>query len=169
MWWGWWPFYKNVAAYWFCLLVIYGIFVPNRWQRAAIIVSPMVVLPVIVAVLARSSNGLVREHLGFAEITDTFMILFVGALCAAYGAEVINSLRQEANQAKQFGQYQLGALIGSGGMGEVYRAEHQLLKRPCAIKLIRPECMDNPSMLARFEREVQNDGKPDSLEHNRYL
>lgn len=147
--------YKNVSSYWFCLLVIYGIFVPNHWQRAAIIVSPMVVLPVLVGIVARSRNDLVREHLDLVQITDTGMILLVGALCAAYGAEVINSLRREADEAKQFGQYRLGTLIGSGGMGEVYRAEHQLLKRPCAIKLIRPEAMKNPAMLARFEREVQ--------------
>lgn len=147
--------YKNVASYWFCLLVIYGIFVPNGWKRTAIIVSPMVILPVAVALMARHNNEFVREHLTPLQITDTGMILIVGALCAAYGAHVIHSLRREADEARQFGQYRLGALIGSGGMGEVYRAEHQLLKRPCAIKLIRPESMQNPAMLARFEREVQ--------------
>ena len=40
-------------------------------------------------------------------------------------------------------------------MGEVYLAEHQLLKRPCALKLIRPEAGADPLALARFEREVQ--------------
>src|SRR5258708_31960716 len=39
-------------------------------------------------------------------------------------------------------------------MGEVYLAEHQLLKRPCALKLIRPDSATNPRALARFEREV---------------
>ena len=41
-------------------------------------------------------------------------------------------------------------------MGEVYLAEHQLLKRPCALKLIRPEAGADPIALARFEREVQS-------------
>ena len=40
-------------------------------------------------------------------------------------------------------------------MGEVYLAEHQLLKRPCAIKLIRPGSAGDPRALARFEREVR--------------
>ena len=40
-------------------------------------------------------------------------------------------------------------------MGEVYLAEHQLLKRPCALKLIRPGSAGDPRALARFEREVR--------------
>ena len=40
-------------------------------------------------------------------------------------------------------------------MGEVYLAEHQLLKRPCAVKLIRPDRVTDPTALARFEREVR--------------
>jgi len=41
-------------------------------------------------------------------------------------------------------------------MGEVYLAEHQLLKRPCALKLIKPEAAGDALALARFEREVKS-------------
>jgi serine/threonine-protein kinase len=44
-------------------------------------------------------------------------------------------------------------------MGEVYLAEHQMMKRPCAVKLIRPEKAGDPQMLARFEREVRATAK----------
>jgi serine/threonine-protein kinase len=40
-------------------------------------------------------------------------------------------------------------------MGEVYLAEHRLLKRPCAVKRIHAKFLDNPEQLRRFEREVQ--------------
>jgi serine/threonine protein kinase len=44
-------------------------------------------------------------------------------------------------------------------MGEVYLAEHQMMKRPCAVKLIRPEKAGDPRIMARFEREVRATAK----------
>src|SRR5690606_32548061 len=51
--------------------------------------------------------------------------------------------------------YLLKRRLGEGGMGEVYKAEHRLLKRPCVVKLIRAERAGDPRALARFDREVQ--------------
>ena len=47
--------------------------------------------------------------------------------------------------------YRIKDKLGAGGMGEVYLAEHQLMKRPCAVKVIRPEKAGDPRVLARFE------------------
>src|SRR6185369_10637252 len=80
-------------------------------------------------------------------------------LSAVLGVRTINRQRDEALRARQFGQYKLKKLIGSGGMGDVYLAEHLLLKRPCAIKVIHPEKAGDPKVLARFEREVQATAK----------
>jgi serine/threonine-protein kinase len=55
----------------------------------------------------------------------------------------------------ELGQYRLTRKLGAGGMGEVYLAEHRLLKRPCAIKLIRPELARDAEYAQRFEREVR--------------
>jgi serine/threonine-protein kinase len=76
-------------------------------------------------------------------------------LISIYGVYVINRLRVEAFDARQINQYRLGRKLGSGGMGEVYLAEHELLKRPCAVKLINLERMGDPRAIARFEREVR--------------
>jgi serine/threonine-protein kinase len=85
--------------------------------------------------------------------------LFVVVGVAAYGTYTINIIRREAFKARQLGQYVLKSKLGSGGMGEVYQAEHQMLKRPCAVKLIKPESAGDAVVLSRFEREVQATAK----------
>jgi serine/threonine protein kinase/tetratricopeptide (TPR) repeat protein len=55
----------------------------------------------------------------------------------------------------RFASYELGPLLGSGGMGEVYRARDVRLGRPVAIKVLRPESAASPERLARFEQEAR--------------
>ena len=51
--------------------------------------------------------------------------------------------------------YRIAARIGSGGMGEVYRATDTKLQRAVAIKVIPPAFASDPERMARFEREAQ--------------
>ena len=83
------------------------------------------------------------------------LFLFTLAGISSFAAHTNSRLRLEVVEARQFGQYRLGRLIGSGGMGDVYLAEHQLLKRACAVKLIRPDVIRSAGTIARFEREVR--------------
>ena len=55
----------------------------------------------------------------------------------------------------RFATYELGPLLGSGGMGEVYRARDVRLGRPVAIKVLRAESAAHPERLARFEQEAR--------------
>src|SRR5215470_18278431 len=51
-------------------------------------------------------------------------------------------------------RYKLVDRIGNGGMATVYRAEHLLLRKPLAVKLLLPELVGESDMSARFEREA---------------
>ena len=151
--------FKSVALYWLVTLVFYGLLVPNDWRRAAKIVIPMTFVPPLVAVFTRPFHELAAQVVTFEQWSDVQLVLIIGAVCSIYGTHIMNSLRQEAFEAKQFGQYRLVRRLGEGGMGQVFLAEHQLLKRPCAIKLIKPGPLCHPQALARFEREVRATAK----------
>src|SRR6185295_9282488 len=53
------------------------------------------------------------------------------------------------------GRYRLGAQLGQGGMGSVWRAEHLTLRSPVAVKLIDPEIAGKRDTLERFQVEAQ--------------
>lgn len=86
---------------------------------------------------------------------------FICAGVAVVISHIITGLGRQVTQARELGSYELGELLGSGGMGEVWRANHRLLARPAAIKLIRAErvgCSDSRTTMVvqeRFKREAR--------------
>jgi serine/threonine protein kinase len=52
------------------------------------------------------------------------------------------------------GRYRIDSILGEGGMGTVYAAEHALMRKRVALKVLHPVMSQNPDMVARFEREA---------------
>jgi eukaryotic-like serine/threonine-protein kinase len=107
----------------------------------------------VVAIFLTSSSvppgAVVIHFLHYLVVTS------VMAGVAVFALQRIKLPRRQGLATKQIAQYRLLSLLGTGGMGEVYLAEHRMLKRLCALKLIRPELARDAQVLTRFEREVR--------------
>jgi eukaryotic-like serine/threonine-protein kinase len=67
----------------------------------------------------------------------------------------LTGLTMATGSGARLGPYVLGPVIGSGGMGEVYRAHDSRLGRDVAIKILPPDVADDPERLRRFESEAR--------------
>ncbi len=135
-------------------MLSYGMFMPNGWVRTACMMIPPAVAPLCGLISVRSVDPFAAEVLSPAVMLQLIVVLVTAAGISTFGTAKIARLREEIRRAQRLGQYHLKRIIGHGGMGDVYLAEHDLLKRPCALKLIRPNQIGDPLALQRFEREV---------------
>jgi serine/threonine-protein kinase len=147
------------TAPWISLIFIYALFIPNTWRRAAVVTGLMALAPVTLSVVAWLTVPEVHDAITGGRLVAIALMVSLAAVSGSWGVYTIGRLRREAFEARQFGQYRLKKLLGAGGMGEVYLAEHQLLKRPCAIKVIRSNKATDPHALARFHAEVRATAK----------
>jgi serine/threonine-protein kinase len=152
-------FIKDGVIQTLALMMIYATLIPNKPAAAARVLAAMFAGPVAASFLLRlhpSISPVITKLTAAEEAGSNILFLAFGAALAMYCAFLLNGLRAQLHEARKFGQYKLIRKLGVGGMGEVYLAEHALLKRPCALKLIKPEASADPLALARFELEVQS-------------
>jgi serine/threonine-protein kinase len=142
----------------FFALTFYGVIIPNTRRRSLLVVASMATIPIFAIGIAAALNPAIRPFIPYILSMNLIGVSLVSVL-AVFSAARISTLQRQAyearREAQQVGPYTLKRLLGKGGMGEVYLAEHKLLKRPCAVKLIRPELSSDPRSVARFAREVQ--------------
>jgi tRNA A-37 threonylcarbamoyl transferase component Bud32 len=143
---------------WLLLIVFHAVLVPNTVARGVGVTLALVLTPLgIDTVAVATHEPALRNALALFAVAIT--MLSAGGGLALFGTAKIAELQRQVASARQavreMGQYRLRRKLGSGGMGEVYLAEHRLLKRPCALKRIHAKYLHNPEQLRRFEREVQ--------------
>jgi serine/threonine-protein kinase len=141
------------------MVAIRAALVPSQPRRTAL-VTAIAGIPILaaIALLDPTTDALRLRSMGFGSpawlpLTLALMWSFVIITCTVI-SWVIYSLRAAVRQARQLGQYALGEKLGEGGMGEVYRARHGMMRRDSAVKLLPPG-KSKESDLHRFEQEVQ--------------
>jgi serine/threonine-protein kinase len=144
----------STVTIWWGMMNLYLVLIPSSLKRLSAMMFLMALVPVVQIIVLRQSYPLVRELTSPQTMGRIVVQMTIAAGGTIFLGHVVGVLRCQALAGKLFGQYRLKELLGSGGMGEVRLAEHVLLKRPCAIKVIHPNRANDPDALARFEREV---------------
>ncbi len=127
--------------------------VPSEPRRTAWISAISVAaMPIVTFLLIRQNPS--RELPPGAVVTQATLWATFTVILATLISNVTFHLRRSVARARRLGQYTLLEKIGEGGMGVVYRAEHEMLRRPTAIKLLPPASAGELT-LKRFEREAQ--------------
>jgi serine/threonine-protein kinase len=137
-------------------MAIRAALIPSTAQRTRWITG-LVGVPLVVILTHGYTPRPPDESLLLSAIPNVVWWTITVIICGVIST-VIYGLRRKVIEAQRLGQYTLGEKIGEGGMGMVYRASHGMLRRPTAIKLLRPDQVKAID-LARFEREVQMTAK----------
>ena len=173
--WGLWPEVGDFEVY-FQVLQTRGGYMGIPWECVWILLFPLIVPSTlgktVLASVGAATAGMVVMTLSMAfgaTATDVPMgtmlgyYLFTTYLCAAIAiviSRVVYRYGRRLAKAQEVGSYRLTELLGRGGMGDVWIAEHQMLARPAAIKLIRPEALGANEagtrvVEERFKREAR--------------
>ncbi len=128
-------------------LMLRAVLVPSTVART-LVFAALLYVPFLGVVLALGSPP------WFPHIVFMSAFWVAGAFVTVIASHVVYGLHRDIHRARRLGQYVIERQLGRGGMGIVYLAHHGLLKRPTAVKVLRPEHASGID-IARFEREVQ--------------
>ncbi|HSB55015.1 MAG TPA: serine/threonine-protein kinase [Gemmatimonadales bacterium] len=139
-------------------ILAYSSIVPNepgRTLAVGLLAATMAPLGYLVTLM----RGVQVEATWFHYLI-AFLPNYMCALLAVIPAKIIRQLGHQVKKARELGSYRLEELLGKGGMGEVYKASHQLLARHAAVKLIKADSLANDPdrarvMIERFRREAE--------------
>ena len=140
------------------LSTIVMVLLPRPFSRAMPIVA-LVLLPY-PAVLFGSTLFMpeMRAQIGTVKaitLAGLFHVVGIAAcIFIAFVSHTLWSIRHELFESRSMGRYRLERRLGKGGMGEVWSAWHNGLKRRVAVKFLRPQSEFDGQSAKRFEREI---------------
>jgi serine/threonine-protein kinase len=139
-------------------VVARAVVVPSSAKTTLLLSAPVtlaILIPQLVYGTVYASPGVEYPPEQFPVVIAWHQVtMWLSVGIAALASRINFGLRHQVRKAEQLGQYRLEERLGKGGMGEVFRASHAMLRRPTAVKLIQPDATD-PELFHRFEREVR--------------
>ncbi len=145
-------------------IIAFGALIPASPRTAVGTLFGAACMDPLAFVIARSGNPTPPP----GDLLLLFSSPFVAAFVAYAISRVVHRLSEGIVKAREVGSYRLVERLGVGGMAEVWRAEHRLLARPAAVKLIRPKILvdhgphEAERLLRLFLREARTTASLDS-------
>lgn len=146
------------------LIIMFPLITPSPPRRVLVAsLASAATAPLAVWIISATGAQVATGDDYVRSVVQPLMAVIFGVIGArvvwGLGVEVHEG-RRALERAQEMGSYRLESLIGRGGMGEVWRASHRLIRRPAAIKLIRPEALGGDTlerrrMVDRFRREAE--------------
>ena len=114
------------VPFWLLLIFTYGMFIPNTWRRAALVIGAMALAPILLVAGMMLAYPKVAAVMTVVGIMQHVLVLLVAAVASVVGTHLINTLRREVFEARQLGQYRLAeaARRRRHGRGLPGRAPH---------------------------------------------
>jgi serine/threonine-protein kinase len=131
---------KNGVIRTLVLMICSGVFLPRAPAVTARIVVTMAAAIILchgVVLHHADTIDLDRNHVASHQIVmANALFLIAGVGLATLAARVLRGRDGDRDGAGRVGAYPLLRKLDEGGAGEVYLAEHDMLRRPCAVKLV---------------------------------
>ncbi|MBS2020652.1 MAG: serine/threonine protein kinase [Deltaproteobacteria bacterium] len=140
------------------VVMVRAIVVPARARVSLAWSLPiMLVFPIVHAVAGHGfgvSESAFTTHRLELFVSD-YVFLVGSTVVGTASGHLIWSAEQQLYRARKLGRYRLEAPIARGGMGEIWLATDESLKRQVALKILRSGVAMDETAVARFEREAQ--------------
>ena len=155
----WTPVPVNPRVSWVCIPILFYPAIVPTGPRKTLITSLLAASTEPLALVVTHLRGVPLHLTPFYLLWD-FLPTYICAFLVVIPVKIIHKLGQQVRRARELGSYRLEEPLGKGGMGEVFRATHQMLARPAAVKLIRSEVIGSSTPAAarviteRFRREA---------------
>lgn len=138
--------------------LVHAAVIPAPWRRSLCLFVPIgLVFPAVMLLASAISPGERAEWFSLeslAVFASNYVFVISSTIVAMTSGHLVWAAQQQVYRARRLGRYRLQAQLGLGGMGEVWLAWDQSLRRNVALKLLRTNGASDAASIRRFEREA---------------